>query len=257
MGLSPSDPAPPAVDMLLADEQVDWSNNYANGEVLWMLTDHLGSVRDVVDDSATVRKHTRFDAFGNVTDEAFFDSSGDPISAAHAEAVDQLFAWTAKYRDPITGLQWNLHRWYNPETGRWMSEDFIWDGTNRYAYVGNVPTTFVDPSGLVGEVWSGPPGNSWRWKPRFPPVFYRNSVPDFNADPGGSWDSGQVGRVWIQPDQSPIECRDKADYVRELSRRRKADHAAANRKMRERYGDAWQGKPKGYVWHHADEFGQM
>lgn len=36
----------PVVDQLLADEQIDWTNNEANGEVLWALTDHLGTVRD-------------------------------------------------------------------------------------------------------------------------------------------------------------------------------------------------------------------
>ena len=33
------------------------------------MTDHQNSVRDVVDDNGTLRKHTQYDSFGRVTDE--------------------------------------------------------------------------------------------------------------------------------------------------------------------------------------------
>jgi hypothetical protein len=49
------------VDQIEADE--------TNGTVLWALTDHLGSVRDVVDDSGTVLNHVVYDAFGGVTSQ--------------------------------------------------------------------------------------------------------------------------------------------------------------------------------------------
>ena len=39
-------------------------------------------------------------------------------------------------------------RWYDPTTARWLSKDLVWDGTNRYAFVGNQFTTHVDYNGL-------------------------------------------------------------------------------------------------------------
>jgi RHS repeat-associated protein len=53
--------------------------------------------------------------------------------------------------DSETGLQNNLHRWYDPGTGRWISEDpigFAAGDANLYRYVGNASTIYVDAMGL-------------------------------------------------------------------------------------------------------------
>jgi RHS repeat-associated protein len=121
----------PGVDQLLADEQV--TSLEAEGEVLWALADHLGSIRDWVDSEGTVVDHAVFDSFGNRT---------------NADAIDAVFEWTGVYRDPVTGLQWNRARWYNPAIQRWMSEDPIKDGFNWHIYVVNAPTMYTDPRGL-------------------------------------------------------------------------------------------------------------
>jgi hypothetical protein len=45
-----------------------------------------------------------------------------------------------------------MHRWYDPETGRWISEDpigFAAGDANLYRYVGNGVTGATDPSGLI------------------------------------------------------------------------------------------------------------
>ena len=57
------------VDQQLADEQVD--DLTEAGRTVWPLTDHLGTVRDLVEyntiaDDAIVMKHRQYDAFGNV-----------------------------------------------------------------------------------------------------------------------------------------------------------------------------------------------
>jgi RHS repeat-associated protein len=58
--------------------------------------------------------------------------------------------YTGRFHDQLTGLQWHLHRWYDPAPGRWLSEDPIGHngGINLYEYVGNNPLIRTDPSGL-------------------------------------------------------------------------------------------------------------
>ena len=53
----------PNVDQILADENV-------GGTLYWVLTDDLGTERDIVNSSATVLNHLKFDSFGKVTAES-------------------------------------------------------------------------------------------------------------------------------------------------------------------------------------------
>jgi len=126
--------------------------------VLRALTDHLGSVRDVVDSNGDLRIRRAYDSFGNVIDETHFDTSGDPVSSSDPEYVDIAFEFTGRYFDEATGLQNNLNRWYDPKIGRWISEDpigFYAGDANLYRYVGNSPVMYTDPSGLHYPVKGG------------------------------------------------------------------------------------------------------
>jgi len=104
----------PGVDELLADETVD---DATTDDVAWVLADHQNSVRDLVvyddqgtttlaDDAVSVEKHTVYDAFGNVASDT-------------APGVSSLFLYTGRLFDEATGLQNNLHRWYDSGVGRW------------------------------------------------------------------------------------------------------------------------------------------
>jgi RHS repeat-associated protein len=135
---------------LLADEQVHSLTNAANNDTLWALADHLGTVRDAVDNAGKLRLHRGYDAFGNVLDETHYNASGSTVTAGQTGYVDEAFSYTGRWFDKATGLQNNLNRWYNPKTGRWMSEDpigFEAGDANLYRYVGNSPTTHIDPTG--------------------------------------------------------------------------------------------------------------
>jgi RHS repeat-associated protein len=66
--------------------------------------------------------------------------------------VTTLFGFTARPFDAATGLQNNLNRWYDAETGTRVSEDpigFAAVDANLYRYVGNEVTVATDPTGLV------------------------------------------------------------------------------------------------------------
>jgi RHS repeat-associated protein len=66
------------------------------------------------------------------------------------ESVPNPFRYTARQLDSETGLYHYRARYYDPELGRFISEDPIGlaGGINPYAYVGNDPVNTVDPSGL-------------------------------------------------------------------------------------------------------------
>ncbi len=134
---------PAAVDQLMADEHVTTPDS--PGTILWPLADHLGTIRDLAaydpaTATTTVVNHRVFDSYGTLQSQT-----------ATTSAHDTLFAFTGRPLDQSTGLQNNLHRWYDAAVGRWMSEDPIGfegrDG-NLYGYVGNGPMNAVDPTGL-------------------------------------------------------------------------------------------------------------
>lgn len=139
------------VDDLLSDEQISFPSNSVN--TLWPLADHQGSIRDIADFNEStgitaIANHRTYDSFGKLRQETGI--------------ADIQFGYTGKLYEKRTGLQNNLNRWYDPNLGKWISQDpigFSAGDANLYRYVGNKPTNATDPSGLA-ETW-------WEWF--FPP----------------------------------------------------------------------------------------
>jgi RHS repeat-associated protein len=115
------------------------------------LSDNVGTIHDSAKFSSStgtsaVIVHRYMNAFGDAGSYSTFDGqsySGGP------------FIYTGRFRDDMTGLQWNLNRWYDASTGRWLSEDPIGFGggdDNLYRYVGNSPLANTDPTGLAGTI---------------------------------------------------------------------------------------------------------
>ena len=131
---------PDAVDQLMADEQI-------TDEVVWALTDQLGTVRDLaVMDIETGET--------SVVNHITYDTYGQKLNETNA-AVDCLFAFTSRAFDEATEIQNNLNRWYDAKVGRWLSKDPIsFEGrdANTYRYCGNDPVNRVDPDGLF-DFW--------------------------------------------------------------------------------------------------------
>ncbi len=64
------------------------------------------------------------------------------------QAVECNLRFPGQYFDAETGLHYNFHRYYDPELGRYITEDPIRDGLNWYAYANNNPLSSIDPLGL-------------------------------------------------------------------------------------------------------------
>jgi RHS repeat-associated protein len=109
----------------------------SGGTAAWLLTDHLGSVVGVTDNSGTLQDTITYDGFGNMTNQTASSWTG-------------RYGWTGREVDSTTGLQYNRARYYNPATGQWTSEDparFTAGDCNLYRYVHDSPTIGTDPSG--------------------------------------------------------------------------------------------------------------
>jgi RHS repeat-associated protein len=129
------------VDEVLAEENI---GSGGVRDVLWAMTDHQGSVRDlarVTSGTASVVNHIVYDAFGKTVSET-------------DTAIAHLYGYTGRELDKETGLQYNRARYLDLVLARWISQDpigFAAGDTNLYRYVGNHPNMATDPSGLWEE----------------------------------------------------------------------------------------------------------
>jgi RHS repeat-associated protein len=69
---------------------------------------------------------------------------------------DEPLRFAGQYADEETGLHYNTFRYYDPGTGRFVSQDPIGlaGGLNLYRYAPN-PVSWIDPWGWVGETTPG------------------------------------------------------------------------------------------------------
>jgi RHS repeat-associated protein len=98
--------------------------------------DGIGSITSLSNGSSTISQTYGYDAFGKQT-----SSSG---------SLTNPFQFTGREFDSETSLYFDRARYYDPQTGRFLTEDPIGfdGGINFYAYVLNNPASFVDPFGL-------------------------------------------------------------------------------------------------------------
>ncbi|MFO0593093.1 MAG: RHS repeat-associated core domain-containing protein [Polyangiaceae bacterium] len=91
------------------------------------------------------------------TPAALLDDSGRDVQRIEHEVWGRAIGdaptplrFQGQYADPETGLHYNRYRYYDPETGRYISPDplGIAGGFNAYQYVKN-PVREVDPLGLI------------------------------------------------------------------------------------------------------------
>lgn len=102
-----------------------------SGQTYYFSQDGVGSTTALTDASGAVAGTFAYDAFGQI------------ISAP---AVGTAYAFTGQQRDAATGLQYFRARYYDPEAGRFISQDPI-QAIVPYIYAANDPVSFSDPTG--------------------------------------------------------------------------------------------------------------
>nr|WP_232235567.1 RHS repeat-associated core domain-containing protein [Pseudomonas luteola] len=98
--------------------------------------DHLGTPQELTSAAGSIVWSAKYRAYGNV-------------AKLEVAELENPLRFQGQYFDQETGLHYNRHRYYNPNTGRFLTPDPIKlaGGLNNYQYVPN-PTGWVDPLGL-------------------------------------------------------------------------------------------------------------
>lgn len=109
-------------------------------------TDHLGTTVCITNTSGTVVWECEEDAFGNEKDKT--NSSFIPN-------------FTGKLLDLNTGLYYFNARWYDPNMGRFITEDPARDGMNWYVYCRNNPLIYQDLLGFETTILITHASTSW------------------------------------------------------------------------------------------------
>ena len=143
-------------------------------DIRYFLTDHLGSVRAIVDQSGTVKERNDYYPFGTR-----YSQSGGNVDPANR------LKYNGK-EDQTTGNLGYLDygaRMYDAELGRWFSVDPMSEAyysSSSYNYCANSPILFIDPDGQAmdwfvdadGSLYYDPfmkkgdeskLGDSWSW----------------------------------------------------------------------------------------------
>ncbi len=108
-----------------------------SAEVFYYQVDHLGTPQELTSVDGDLAWAGQYRAYGNLKRKV-------------THRVDTPLRFQGQYYDEETGLHYNRHRYYNPNTGRFLTPDPIKlaGGINNYQYVPN-PINWVDPLGLA------------------------------------------------------------------------------------------------------------
>ena len=113
--------------------------------------DAQGNIIALIDSSGNVVVEYVYDAWGN---HAVLDANGADITDVNHIGVLNPFRYRGYFYDVETGLYYLKTRYYDPEIGRFITIDGIKyldpetiNGLNLYAYCGNNPVMYTDPTG--------------------------------------------------------------------------------------------------------------
>ena len=88
----------------------------------------------ITNEKRQIQNYYQYDAFGN--------------GISQEEGISNRIRYTGQQYDGVTGQYYLRSRYYNPILGRFLQEDeYQGDGLNLYAYCGNNPVRYYDPSG--------------------------------------------------------------------------------------------------------------
>jgi RHS repeat-associated protein len=138
------------------------SEPLAATEVVWTVTDHLGTPKIQTGATGEILWHAEHEPYGQVYVLRAGEGRHQPLRFPGQEA-EQL---GVNAQNGVSDRSYNIFRWYRAEAGRYSQSDpkGINGGPNPYGYAGSNPARFIDPFGLAyfakrplkGSAWLGP-----------------------------------------------------------------------------------------------------
>lgn len=115
---------------------------YAQGKLHYVVADHLGTPRELLNEQGKVVWASRLSTWGQA--ELWRQAANEE------DRVSCNLRFAGQYADAESGLHYNRFRYYDGETGQYLCPDPIGleGGLNPYGYVHN-PVSWVDPLGLA------------------------------------------------------------------------------------------------------------
>ena len=130
-------------EILYIDNAIGLGYNKYNGQKYVYRKNLQGDIVAILDECGCTRGTYEYDAWGKIIWQG-----GSELLTINP------FRYRGYYYDEETGLYYLNSRYYDPETGRFISPDSLdylepetCNGLNLYAYCGNNPVMFVDPNG--------------------------------------------------------------------------------------------------------------
>ena len=93
--------------------------------------------------------------------------------------TEQSIQWSSEFNDSELGLFYFNYRYYNPNNGRWLGRDTIFDDLNTYRSLKNSPVMVLDVLGKWNDGLEGKGGNE---RNRGHSDFPGHGDPDYNFD---------------------------------------------------------------------------
>ncbi len=197
--------------------RVDQKEGETENKVYYFHTDQIGTPLEMTDIDGQIVWQATYKAWGS-------------LEALTVNEVEQNLRFQGQYFDEETGLHYNTFRYYDPEVGRFITQDPIGlkGGFNLYGYAPN-PLSWLDPLGLTVD-----PITKLESKGYYGVVKSANGGLDYS-------DSNALYSK--KPNVNPIV---SIDYTGDYNK----DFEAANRAA----GLNQKTTPNKYVWRHLDDY---
>jgi RHS repeat-associated protein len=121
---------------------VKTKNTNGQDTIAYYHHDHLNTPLQATDKNGNIVWAATYEAFGRVTIVT-------PTATTNQPTITSNLRLPGQYEDQETGLYYNWYRFYDPNTGRYISKDPIGleGGINTYLYGESNPVNLTDPTG--------------------------------------------------------------------------------------------------------------